>query len=226
MKIALCTEDFDLYNMFQSKAPKYDFEIINAKVESVTKELIHRTDIDAYVFSNTIHHTQKSIDNIRKTNQWVPKIVICDDVQMIINSADIWFVKPDKKDVDIFVDNIIQSIFTYIHNFGTLKKLTIKNLDVVYFGQCSYDPTRKILYHKDKKIKQLSTKEGDILQALATDFKKIIPRVVVLEKVWRKNDYFSGRSMDVYISNLRKLFKINKIDLNIKNITGVGLVLE
>ena len=47
-----------------------------------------------------------------------------------------------------------------------------------------------------------------------------------MEKVWQKSDYFSGRSMDVYVTHLRRLFEKNGIKLEIKNISGIGLTLE
>ena len=81
----------------------------------------------------------------------------------------------------------------------------------------------KITY---KEIKKFSIKEGGILEILASNYGNVVKKEIILEKLWRKNDYFAGRSMDVYISYLRKTFKDNKIKLSIKNIAGIGLILE
>ena len=133
----------------------------------------------------------------------------------------------------------------YKKNFETLHKLTAKMHDRIEFDNCTYDPTRRILYHKVrvpqseedkakhkepeyeiKEVEKLSAKKGGILEILAINYGEVVKKEVILEKVWRKTDYFVGRSLDVYITMLRNTFKDNHIKLNIKNISGVGLILE
>ena len=97
---------------------------------------------------------------------------------------------------------------------------------IIEFGQCKYDPTRRTLSYKDKEIKKLSAKEGGILEVLSSNFGEVVKKEIILEKVWHKSDYFSGRSMDVYVTHLRRLLRDNEIDMNIQNISGVGLILE
>ena len=72
----------------------------------------------------------------------------------------------------------------------------------------------------------MTAKEGGILEILGSNFGTVVNKDIILEKVWQKSDYFSGRSMDVYITNLRNLLKKHNIDLTIENITGSGLILE
>ena len=83
-----------------------------------------------------------------------------------------------------------------------------------------------MLYRRNKEITKLSEKQGGILEMLASNYGNAVKKDLILEKVWRKNDYYSSRSMDVYITGIRKIFKENKIKLQIKNISGVGLILE
>jgi DNA-binding response OmpR family regulator len=98
--------------------------------------------------------------------------------------------------------------------------------DVIEFNNCKYDPTRRTLFYKGKEVKKLSAKEGGIVEILASNFGEVVKKEIILEKVWHKSDYFSGRSMDVYVTHLRNLLKESDIDVNIKNISGVGLILE
>jgi DNA-binding response OmpR family regulator len=107
-----------------------------------------------------------------------------------------------------------------------MQRLTAKMNDKIEFGQCIYDPTRRMLSHNGVDIKKLSAKEGGILEILAINFGQVVKKEVILEKVWRKTDYFAGRSMDVYITYLRNTLKENEINLTITNISGVGLILE
>jgi len=54
---------------------------------------------------------------------------------------------------------------------------------------------------------------------------KIVERSSILQRLWGENDYFMGRSMDVFISRLRKLIKSDE-SLSIENIHGVGFRLN
>ena len=72
---------------------------------------------------------------------------------------------------------------------------------------------------------QMTKKEADLLLLLIQNKNKIIERGTILERVWGENDYFMGRSMDVFISRLRKYLKEDP-DINIENIHGVGFRLN
>jgi len=72
---------------------------------------------------------------------------------------------------------------------------------------------------------QMTRKEVDLLKLLIQNKNKVIERSTILERVWGENDYFMGRSMDVFISRLRKYLKEDK-DISIENIHGVGFRLN
>ncbi len=72
---------------------------------------------------------------------------------------------------------------------------------------------------------QMTKKEAELLKLLIQNKNKIIERSTILERVWGENDYFMGRSMDVFISRLRKYLK-EDIDISIENIHGVGFRLN
>jgi DNA-binding response OmpR family regulator len=72
--------------------------------------------------------------------------------------------------------------------------------------------------------KKLSPKEAQLLELLAVNPNALISREMALKKIWGADDYFTARSMDVYITKLRK-FLSEDPDLNIKNIHGAGFQL-
>ena len=72
--------------------------------------------------------------------------------------------------------------------------------------------------------KKLSPKEAQLLELLAVNPNTLISREMALKKIWGSDDYFTARSMDVYITKLRK-FLAEDPDLNIKNIHGAGFQL-
>jgi two-component system OmpR family response regulator len=72
--------------------------------------------------------------------------------------------------------------------------------------------------------KKLSPKEAQLLELLALNPNELISREMALKKIWGADDYFTARSMDVYITKLRK-FLSEDPSLNIKNIHGAGFQL-
>jgi DNA-binding response OmpR family regulator len=72
-----------------------------------------------------------------------------------------------------------------------------------------------------KNIFNLTQKEADLLKFLCEHPNRILKREEVLLNVWGKDDYFLGRSMDVFITKLRKYFKIDPA-VNLETIHGVG----
>jgi DNA-binding response OmpR family regulator len=67
--------------------------------------------------------------------------------------------------------------------------------------------------------------EADILLLLAKQQNKVVKRAEILTKVWGKDDYFSGRSLDVFITRIRKLLAADK-QIAVENVHGVGFMLK
>lgn len=79
---------------------------------------------------------------------------------------------------------------------------------------------RFLSYNKEEPSK-LSPKENDLLRLLALHKNDLMPRELALTKIWRDDNYFTSRSMDVYIAKLRKY--LSKDDgVEILNIHGEG----
>ncbi len=72
---------------------------------------------------------------------------------------------------------------------------------------------------------RLTRKEANLLQLLCQHKNMLLSREVALETVWGENDYFIGRSMDVFITKLRKYLKTDP-EVNIINVHGIGFKLE
>ncbi len=70
-------------------------------------------------------------------------------------------------------------------------------------------------------IRSLTLKEAELIKYFAENQNKVLGRNEILENVWGSNDYFLGRSLDVFISRLRKYF-INDPDVKIVNLHGIG----
>lgn len=68
---------------------------------------------------------------------------------------------------------------------------------------------------------KLSPKENELLKLLALFENDLMPRELALTKIWRDDNYFTSRSMDVYIAKLRKYLKLDE-QVEILNIHGEG----
>ncbi len=100
--------------------------------------------------------------------------------------------------------------------------------DDYYFGQFHFHyPTRILTYkpgtpeeHKEK----LSPKESHLLRLFAQHFNEVLPRSLALTQIWGADNYFTARSMDVFLTKLRKYLKKDP-SLEIVNIHGNGFQL-
>lgn len=79
---------------------------------------------------------------------------------------------------------------------------------------------RFLSYSGEEPIK-LSPKENELLKLLALHLNDLMPRELALTQIWRDDNYFTSRSMDVYIAKLRKYFKKDE-KVEILNIHGEG----
>ena len=87
-------------------------------------------------------------------------------------------------------------------------------------GKYSFDVTRQLLTYQDQSRK-LTTKESELLELLCRHQNEVLERNLALKSIWIDDNYFNARSMDVYITKLRKyLGKDSKVE--ILNIHGKG----
>lgn len=87
-------------------------------------------------------------------------------------------------------------------------------------GKIKYDPISRLLYNGEEPVK-LTTKENQLLKLLCKNQNQILDRQAALRAIWGDDNYFNGRSMDVYIAKLRKLLKDDD-RIEIMNVHGKG----
>ena len=89
------------------------------------------------------------------------------------------------------------------------------------FGDFNLNSKLRILTHKKGESFKLSPKENQLLKMLVLNFDDLLPRDIALNKIWRDANYFTSRSMDVYIAKLR-IYLDNDPSLKIINVHGEG----
>ena len=125
--------------------------------------------------------------------------------------ADDYLVKPFDTDVLLYK---IQAIIG--RNLADVEE----EPDEIEIGVLMFKPKiRQLIYRED--VTRLSPKECDLLKLLAAHKNQLLPRSKALLKIWKEDNYFTGRSMDVYVAKLRKYLKVDP-SLRIENVHGEG----
>jgi DNA-binding response OmpR family regulator len=94
--------------------------------------------------------------------------------------------------------------------------------DMISIGKYVFDYTNQSLIFGGK-IKRITGKESEILNYLSAHRNILIKREDLLKELWGENDYFFGRSLDVFITKIRKYLNEDP-DLSIENVFGVGFI--
>ncbi|MGB1728794.1 MAG: response regulator transcription factor [Crocinitomicaceae bacterium] len=107
-----------------------------------------------------------------------------------------------------------------------LKRTTSNEKNIqekIHVGKIQYEPELSVL-HLNEGPKKLTTKENMLLKLLVQNQNDLLDRQAALRAVWGDDNYFNGRSMDVYIAKLRKLLKEDE-NIEIMNVHGIGFKL-
>ncbi|OFX88259.1 MAG: two-component system response regulator [Bacteroidetes bacterium GWF2_33_16] len=105
-----------------------------------------------------------------------------------------------------------------------LRRLSTNNVsdtnETYTIGEYVFDSQKQILEYNKKQLK-LTTKESELLKLLCNNKNNVLERNFALKTIWQEDSYFNARSMDVYITKLRKYLKEDKT-IQILNIHGKG----
>ena len=139
-----------------------------------------------------------------------------DKIQGLKIGADDYVVKPfDIDELVLRIRNILK------RRQGITPAQTTSN--IVEFGDVKFYKDALKLQFENKKESMLTPREAELLQHLLQHQNQIVKREDILVQLWGSNDYFLGRSLDVFISRLRKHFA-NSALVSINNIYGVGFI--
>ena len=158
---------------------------------------------------------------IRKTNKFIPMVFLTaktlkEDILRGYNlGADDYITKPF--DTEVLLCKIR----------AILKRESPQDgKDEVQFtiGSYEFDSRLRQISRGDEKQK-LSPKESDLLKLLCQNMNELLPRETALRKIWGEDGYFTARSMDVFVTKLRK-YLAGDPNIEIKNVHGSGFLLE
>ena len=103
------------------------------------------------------------------------------------------------------------------------KQDIVQENKIFQIGQYLFDTKNQFL-KKGNQTKKLTTKESELLKLLCNNMNKVLERNFTLRTIWIDDNYFNARSMDVYITKLRKYLKDDQ-SIQIINVHGKGFKL-
>ena len=122
------------------------------------------------------------------------------------------------------LDAHIQAVLRMRHNTQAESPVGNDEDTIFTIGKYSFDPTQNLLIFENEQH-TLTAKESKILEMLCREKGKVVSRENILNEIWGNSDFYSSRSLDVFITKLRKyLSKDTDISLNV--LKGVGICLK
>lgn len=182
------------------------------------KNLIHREEFDLCILDVMLPEIDgfTLAEEIRKFNPHVPILFLTakslkeDRIRGLKIGGDDYITKP------FSIEELILKIEVFLRRSRVIQP-TSNRIKISHF-ELDYP---NLTLHYQKQTQRLTQKEADLLKFLAENRNEIIKRSTILEKLWGQDDYFLGRSLDVFISRLRKYLRPDE-NLKIENIHGVG----
>ena len=163
-------------------------------------------------------------EEIRRLNENVPIIFLSaknmkeDKVKGFKVGADDYITKPFSTEL------LVLKIEAILKRSKKIKETEDISEESYMLGTIKFDVRNQVLI-SEKGKRSLTKKEAAVLHLLCKNQNKLLKREVALKKIWGEDDYFMGRSMDVYITKLRKYLK-NDQSVKIINVHGTGFMLE
>lgn len=122
------------------------------------------------------------------------------------------------------LDAHIQAVLRMRHNTQAESPAGNDEDTIFTIGKYSFDPTQNLLIFENEQH-NLTAKESKILEMLCREKGKVVSRENILNEIWGNSDFYSSRSLDVFITKLRKyLSKDTDVSLNV--LKGVGICIK
>jgi DNA-binding response OmpR family regulator len=221
VKIFLVEDDLSFGSVLKSYLEINDFSVEWVDDGKYAVEHFRKGIFDICILDVMLPHVDgfTIANEIRQINNVVPVIFLTakkmkDDVLKGYKAGgDDYITKPFDTDI----------LLAKIRAILSRRDLQNGTKDIYEIGKFIFNSKLRTLTSGDDE-KKLSPKEAQLLELLAVNSNALISREMALKKIWGNDDYFTARSMDVYITKLRKYLSEDP-HLNIKNIHGAGFQL-
>ena len=220
-RILLAEDDVNLGKVVCTYLNAKNFEVSHANNGEVAYEMFFTSnnfDICLIDVMMPIQDGFTLAKSIRKVDSNIPIIFLTaksqsDDIVEGLGISDDYITKPFDWDV------LLARIQAALRRAGKSEE----NVTSYQIGSITFDTTRQVLV-KDGRETKISTRETEVLTMLVQKKNEVLERGFALKKIWGDDSFYNARTMDVYITKLRKYFK-DEPGVKIINVHGVGFKL-
>ncbi len=216
VKILLAEDDVDLGNVLSHflKASGYSVTLANDGLEAFSIYKEFRPDICLLDVMMPGMDGFTLASKIKKENNDIPIVFLTaknqkeDRITGLKLGGDDYITKPfEVEELLLRIKNILRRVGDQMPEI-----LRINNVSLVQNKLST-----------SKKEYRLTHKEAELIQLLYANKNKILKREEILKKLWGEDDYFMGRSMDVFMSRIRKYFA-GEPNISLETVRGIGYI--
>lgn len=221
-KILLVEDELSLAEIIKDTLEIRGFEVLHAATSQTGMSLFQNErpqlillditlpDGDGYGFARLVRKIELTMPIIFLTSRSLP-----DDVVKGFESGGNDYVKKPFN-----IEELIVRIRALLSKQKTLFTAQDEHKELYSIGNYKFHYQESFL-EKDERHISLTWRESELLKLLVLNHKQVLSRKVILEQIWGADDFFAGRSMDVFITKLRKYLKDDP-SVRIMNVRGVG----
>ncbi|MFA5819684.1 MAG: response regulator transcription factor [Bacteroidales bacterium] len=220
MKVLVAEDDRDFGNILTQYITISGFDVTLGRDGKEAWELFNQGKFDICVLDVMMPEMDgfTLAEKIKEAHPEVPVIFLTaksfkeDIVRGLKIGADDYITKPFDPEVLILrINNILKRAYSSSNDEFKISQTVLK-----------YNTLELISGNTKEK---LTLKEAQLLKYFIINKNKILAREDILTEIWGEDDYFLGRSMDVFISRLRKYISEDK-NIDIRTVRGTGFILE
>ena len=224
MKIFMVEDDKNFGAVMKSYLSIHDYDVEWVDDGALAMETFKKHTFDLCILDVMLPHVDgfTIAEEIRKINEQVPIIFLTaktlkkDILEGFRIGGDDYITKP-------FDSEVLLLKIKAILKRNALIKGSIE-MDEFKIGKYHFSASHRIIRDENKEQK-LSPKESDLLRMLCLHLNQVLPREEALLSIWGEDNYFTTRSMDVFMSKLRKYLKDDPT-VEISTVHGSGYILR
>ncbi len=218
-KKILYVEDDETLAFLTADNLEQHFQVVHCNNGAKAFELFCKEEFDLCVLDIMLPDMDgfEIATEIRKRNKEIPIIFLSaktmkdDRIKGLRLGADDYLVKPYS------IEELILKIEIFLNRSQKVQDRSVKKYTI---GSFEFEFENYQLKKENKEI-TLTEREAALLKLFLDNVNTVLKREKILTSLWGNDDYFSGRSLDVFISRLRKILK-EETSVKIENIPRVG----
>lgn len=219
IKILVAEDDLQLGFIIKDNLEEAGFQIINCPDGETAWEYYQKTNPDLCILDVNMPYRDgfSLAKKIRQKSDRVPILFLTaksleeDKLKGFAAGGDDYVVKP------FSMKELLSRINVFLRRNKMIVTESQKNYPI---GNFNFMPDELRLTNGSSVV-SLTQREAELLEFLCQHPNKVLKREEILSNVWGKNDFFLGRSMDVFMTRLRKLLSVEP-NVTIETIHGIG----